>query len=61
LIAIPAEKTLKPVERNVSLAEDKKEKIEPNTLPAVPLLLSVQEKVRVRLGVKQNDKIRRFN
>jgi hypothetical protein len=61
LIAIHAKKILKPVERNASLAEDKKEKIELNTLPAVQLLLNVQEKVRVRLGEKLNDKTRRFN
>jgi hypothetical protein len=61
LIAILAKKILKLEERNASLAVGKKVKIVQSILLAVQHHHNVQEKEKVKLGVKRNDKISRLN
>jgi hypothetical protein len=48
------------VKPNVNPAEDKKVKNVLNTLLVDLLLQDVKEKVKVKLGVKQNDKTQRY-
>ena len=48
------------VKLNVNLAAEKKVKNVPNTLLADLLQLDVKEKVKVKLGEKQNDKTTKY-